>query len=162
MITNDLKIAKTNDVKGAYRLIERIENGNITEAAQAYVEAALLGAEASSRFFEVIDRKSYWNYLPIYLEIALNKAKVQDYFDLRVIWGDRLNQMLIGSAIASTPEDVLKEKFRIGALKPRMEFFEVQEVLDTAYYPSRRQTKKIKKEHQQGIYEAYVEHLYAK
>lgn len=162
MITNELKIAKSNDVKGAYRLIERIENGSLCEAAQAYVEVSLLSAEASSRFFEMMDRKSYRNYLPTYLEIALNKEKVEAFIVNQVIWGDSLNQMLIGSRIASTPEDVLYEKLRLGVLHPRMEFWEVHQALEIGDYSSRRQTKKVKKENQQAVYEAYKERLYAK
>lgn len=162
MITNELKIAKSNDVKGAYRLIERIENGSVCEAAQAYVEASLLCADASSRFFEVMDRKSFWNYLPAYLEIALNREKVEPFITNQVIWGDRLNQMLIGSKVANTPENVLYEKLRLGVLHPKMQFWEVHQVLEIGGYSPRRQTKKVKREHQQAIYEAYKERLYAK
>ena len=79
MITNELKIAKTNDIKGAYRLIERIQNGNALEAAQAYIEASILNGEAQDRFFELIDRPTYRQYLATYVRILINKEKIQKY-----------------------------------------------------------------------------------
>lgn len=91
MITNELKIAKTNDIKGAYRLIERIQNGNALEAGQAYIEANVLNEEARDRFFELMDRPSYSQYMATYVRILLNKDKVQKFIDRDVINGDRLD-----------------------------------------------------------------------
>lgn len=161
MITNDLKIAKTNDIKGAYRLIERIQNGNALEAAQAYIEASILKDEASDRFFELMDRQSYWQYMATYVRILLNKEKVQKYINRDVINGDSLDQMTLAFAITNYSDEDLETKFESGELHAGMHYYEVLKVMGKRSHAKRRQTKKIKEEHDREFRSAYLEHVYA-
>ena len=161
MITNELKIAKTNDIKGAYRLIERIQNGNALEAAQAYIEASVLNDEASDRFFEVMDRSTYWQYMATYVRILLNKEKVQKYIDRNVINGDRLDQMIFASTITNYSDKDLEAKFDSGELRAGMTVYDVQNLMGVTSYVKRRQTKKVKEEHDREFRSAYWEHFYA-
>ena len=161
MITNELKIAKTNDIKGAYRLIERIQNGNALEAAQAYIEANVLNKEASDRFFELMDRPSYFQYMATYVRILLNKDKVQKFIDRDVIDGDRLDQMLLASAIADYSHEDLENKFESGELHAGISHYKVLEVMGMRSRVKRRQTKKVKEAHDREFRSAYWEHVYA-
>ena len=161
MITNELKIAKTNDIKGAYRLIERIQNGNALEAAQAYIEASILNGEAQDRFFELIDRPTYVQYLATYVRILINKEKIQKYIDRDVIYGDRLDQMLLADAITAYSDDDLDAKFASGELHGGMQHYEVLEVMGLRSITRRRQTKKVKEEHHREFRSAFLEHFYA-
>ena len=161
MITSDLKIAKTNDIKGAYRLIERIQNGNALEAAQAYIEASVLNDEASDRFFELMDRSTYWQYMATYVRILLNKEKVQKYIDRDVINGDRLDQMLSASTITDYSDEDLEAKFESGELKAGMNFYDIKNLMGIHSHIKRRQTKKVKEEHDREFRSAYWEHFYA-
>ncbi len=161
MITNELKIAKTNDIKGAYRLIERIENGNALEAAQAYIEASVLNHEASDRFFEVMDRPTYWQYMSTYVRILLSKDKVQKYIDRNVIHGDRLDQMLLAAAITDYADEDLEAKFESGELRAGMSNYEVKKLMGIHSHAKRRQTPKVKAEHEREFRSAYLEHVYA-
>lgn len=161
MITNELKIAKTNDIKGAYRLIERIQNGNALEAAQAYIEVSVLNEEASDRFFELMDRPSYLQYMATYVRILLNKDKVQKFIDRNVIDGDRLDQMLLASAIADYSHEDLEIKFESGELHAGMSHYEVLQVMGMPSNVKRRQTKKVKEEHDREFRSAQLEHFYA-
>jgi hypothetical protein len=161
MITSELKIAKTNDIKGAYRLIERIQNGNALEAAQAYIEASVLNDEASDRFFELMDRSTYWQHMATYVRILLNKEKVQKYIDRDVINGDRLDQMLSASTITDYSDEDLEAKFESGELKAGMNFYEVKNLMGIHSQVKRRQTKKVKEEHDREFRSVYWEHFYA-
>lgn len=160
MITNELKIAKTNDIKGAYRLIERIQNGNALEAAQAYIEANVLNEEARDRFFELMDRPSYSQYMATYVRILLNKDKVQKFIDRDVINGDRLDQMLLAAAITDYSDEDLEVKFESGELHAGMSHYEVLRVMGMPSNVKRRQTKKVKEEHDREFRSAYWEHAY--
>lgn len=161
MITNELKIAKTNDIKGAYRLIERIQNGNVLEAAQAYIEVSLLNEDASDRFFELMDRPTHRQYLATYVRIILNKDKVQKFIDREVINGDHLDQMLLASAITDYSDEDLEVKFESGELRAGMSHYEVLQVMGMPPHVKRRQTKKVKQEHDREFRSAYWEHVYA-
>lgn len=161
MIANELKIAKTNDIKGVYRLIERIKSGKILEVAQACIEACLLNEEASHRFFELMDRQSFWQYLAVYIRILLNREKVQKYIDRDVICGDRVNQMLLADTIIEYPDTDLDAKFDSGGLFAGMSFYEIKVVMGFQPNLKRRQTKKVREEHARELRSAQLEHFYA-
>jgi hypothetical protein len=161
MITNELKIAKTNDIKGAYRLIERIQNGNALEAAQAHIEVSILNPEAQDRFFELIGRPTYWQYLATYLRILMHKEKVQKFIDRNVIHGDRLEQMLSASTIADHSEEDLATKFESGELREWMRYWEIRDIMGMPPNKIRRQTKRVKEEHAREFRSAHLEHLRA-
>jgi hypothetical protein len=162
MITNELKIAKTNDIKGAYRLKVRIQEGTALEAAQAYLEASVLCDEATDRFFELIDRSTYSHYMPAYVRILLNKDKVQKYIDRNVIHGDRLNQLLIAHTITYYTDEELETKFQAGELKAWMHHHEIKMLMGIHPCVKRRQTKKVKEEHNREFRSAYFEYIAAR
>lgn len=160
MIANELKIAKTNNIKGAYRLIERIQNGNALEAAQAYIEASVLNEEARGRFFELMEHSSYVQYMATYVRILLNKDKVQKFIDRDVIDGNRLDQMLLASAIAEYSHEDLEKKFESGELHAGMSHYEVLQVMGMPSHVKRRKTKKVREEHARELRSAQLEHFY--
>jgi hypothetical protein len=79
-----------------------------------------------------------------YVRILLNKEKVQKYINRDVINGDRLNQMLLASAITDYSDEALEAKFESGELKAGMSHYGVLKVMGMPSHVKRRQSKKVK------------------